>query len=310
MAIINPNDLAMMDTIAACKLLCLQDAGGTRYISRFTAREAEEQSSDNVVKTTVSSQPSPDTCRSKPQTAAAGTATFARESGVEEGIGTVVREQAAARNQSFTGEQAAPSDIDPTVALSHAIEKGLVDQAGALTETLLVDREPMFIVNELLIPALDDVGDRFETGEIFLPQLIQAANAAQKAFAEIRNHMASQSTEQVSKGRIILATVEGDVHDIGKNIVKVILENYGYEVIDLGKNVKVQTVVERAIEEDIQLIGISALMTTTLGSMERTIKALRDSGHRCTVMAGGAVLTDSYAKKIGADFYVKDAKAA
>ncbi|NLL65984.1 MAG: dihydropteroate synthase [Clostridiaceae bacterium] len=310
MAIINPNDLAMMDTIAACKLLCLQDAGGTRYISRFTAREAEEQSSDNVVKTTVSSQPSPDTCRSKPQTAAAGTATFARESGVEEGIGTVVREQAAARNQSFTGEQAAPSDIDPTVALSHAIEKGLVDQAGALTETLLVDREPMFIVNELLIPALDDVGDRFETGEIFLPQLIQAANAAQKAFAEIRNHMASQSTEQVSKGRIILATVEGDVHDIGKNIVKVILENYGYEVIDLGKNVKVQTVVERAIEEDIQLIGLSALMTTTLGSMERTIKALRDSGHRCTVMAGGAVLTDSYAKKIGADFYVKDAKAS
>lgn len=193
--------------------------------------------------------------------------------------------------------------------LHHAIAKGMKDEARQLTKSFLAEgMTELEVVNTLLIPSLDEVGGRFERGEIFLPQLINAAGAAQEAFEVIKESIAVRGAAPVSKGKIIVATVKGDIHDIGKNIVKTILENYGYQVIDLGRDVPIETVVETALEQDVRLIGLSALMTTTLGSMERTIAALRESGHACTVWVGGAVLTPEYAEKIGADFYARDAK--
>ena len=162
------------------------------------------------------------------------------------------------------------------------------------------------VVNDCLIPALDKVGEQYEKHIIFLPQLINAANAAGRGFDIIRKKLPKSS--DASKGKIIIATVEGDIHDIGKNIVKVVLENYGYDVIDLGKDVPVSTVVERTIAEDAHLVALSALMTTTVESMKRTIEALKKSGHDCKVMVGGAVLTEEYACQIGADYYTKDPK--
>jgi 5-methyltetrahydrofolate--homocysteine methyltransferase len=168
----------------------------------------------------------------------------------------------------------------------------------------------MSIVNEILIPALDKVGADFEKGIIFLPQLILSAEVAQSAFEVIKKHLVKNNISSQSKGKIILATVKGDIHDIGKNIVKVLLENYGYTVIDLGKDVDCQAVVDTAVEHNVKLVGLSALMTTTLKSMEETIKLLRDNRVNCKVMVGGAVLTPDYAIKIGADFYSKDAKGS
>ena len=155
---------------------------------------------------------------------------------------------------------------------------------------------------------LDIVGAKYEKGTLFLPQLLQAASAAQSAFEEIKNVIAQKGEGSASKGRIVLATVKGDVHDIGKNIVKVILENYGFEVIDLGRDVPVETVVNTVREKNVHLVGLSALMTTTLKSMEETIAALHEAGLDCKIMVGGAVLTPEYAEKIGADWYAKDAK--
>ena len=166
------------------------------------------------------------------------------------------------------------------------------------------------VINEKLIPALDVVGDQYEKQKLFLPQLINAANAACAGFDLIKERIAQKGEGSLSKGKILIATVEGDIHDIGKNIVRVVLENYGYQVIDLGRDVPVQKVVDEAIANDVHLIGLSALMTTTVESMARTIKALRDSGHECTIFVGGAVLTEEYAMEIGADYYTKDAKAS
>ncbi len=166
----------------------------------------------------------------------------------------------------------------------------------------------MDIVNNMLIPALDKAGVQFEKGEIFLPQLILSAGVAQAAFEVIREKMVSSNSAPVSKGKIILATVKGDIHDIGKNIVKVLLENYGYTIIDLGRDVEYQAVVDAAKEHNVKLIGLSALMTTTLKSMEETIALVRENNIDCKIWVGGAVLTPEYAMKIGADFYAKDAK--
>ncbi len=166
----------------------------------------------------------------------------------------------------------------------------------------------MQIINEMLIPALDKSGNLFEKGIIFLPQLILSAEVAQAAFEVIKKHMIKENNAPVSKGNIVLATVKGDVHDIGKNIVKVLLENYGYTVIDLGKDVEYQAVVDAVIEHKSKLVGLSALMTTTLKSMEETIKLIKLNNLDCKIVVGGAVLTPDYAIKIGADFYAKDAK--
>ena len=169
----------------------------------------------------------------------------------------------------------------------------------------------MEIVNAYLIPALDIVGEKYESGEIFLPQLIRSAETVQKAFEVIKEDMLSKSQEQtLHKGKIVLATVKGDVHDIGKNIVKILLENYGYQVFDLGKDVAIEKIIEKVQQEEVSLVGLSALMTTTVKSMEETIKKLRQSCPKSKIMVGGAVLNEDYARMIGADFYGKDAKDA
>ena len=214
----------------------------------------------------------------------------------------------AASSVPAAAEAAGPAVSGPYAALMKAVEQGLKGEAAACTKALLAEKEPLELVDEALIPALDIVGVKYEKGKLFLPQLLQAASAAQSAFDEIKTAIAQRGGAGASKGRIVLATVKGDVHDIGKNIVKVILENYGFEVIDLGRDVPVETVVETVREKDVHLVGLSALMTTTLKSMEETIAALHAAKLDCKVMVGGAVLTPEYAEKIGADWYAKDAK--
>ena len=191
--------------------------------------------------------------------------------------------------------------------LKTIIVKGLKEDAFLATKELVKTMSPMDIIQQQLIPALDIVGKGFEQGTIFLPQLLMSADAAKNAFSVLKEHMASAGQEQEKKDKIILATVKGDIHDIGKNIVKVLLENYGYDVIDLGKDVEPEVISEVAVKEDVKLVGLSALMTTTVVSMENTIKLLRKNAPECKVMVGGAVLNQEYANMIGADFYGKDA---
>ena len=219
----------------------------------------------------------------------------------------------ALQNQAAGGAAAADVPADPALSgpyapLMKAVEKGLKGEAAACTKALLEEKEPLDLVDGALIPALDIVGAKYEKGKLFLPQLLQAASAAQSAFDVIKTAIAQKGGAGATKGRIVLATVKGDVHDIGKNIVKVILENYGFEVLDLGRDVPVETVVDTVRREHIRLVGLSALMTTTLKSMEETIAALHEAKLDCKVMVGGAVLTPEYAAKIGADWYAKDAK--
>lgn len=219
-----------------------------------------------------------------------------------------------AYNDAAPAVTSAPKNTE--VDIFTAVYNGLKSEGAAVTKRLLDTTDAMQIVNEMLIPALDKVGDDFEKNKIFLPQLIQSANTAQECFEVIKNHISKTSGSPVSKGKIILATVKGDIHDIGKNIVKVLLDNYGYTVVDLGRDVDPQLVVDTAVEQNIKMIGLSALMTTTLKSMEDTIKLIRqtkelqnpDGTSKCVVFVGGAVLTKDYAMKIGADYYCKDAK--
>ncbi len=200
-----------------------------------------------------------------------------------------------------------PQTEKKEISLNYAIENGLKAEGAQVTEKLLESHSPMDIINDYLIPTLDKAGADFETGKIFLPQLIQSATVAQACFDVIKKKLISEDSAPVSKGKIVLATVKGDVHDIGKNIVKVLLENYGYTVIDLGKDVDYEEVVKATVDNNVKLVGLSALMTTTLKSMEETIALLRKNCD-CAVMVGGAVLTPDYAEKIGADYYSKDAK--
>lgn len=201
----------------------------------------------------------------------------------------------------------APKAAGVEMTLKYAIEKGLKEEAHHITRDLIGTREPLDIIQEELIPALNVVGEGFEKGTVFLPQLLMSADAAKIAFAVIKDVLASSGQEEEKKEKIILATVKGDIHDIGKNIVKVLLENYGFDVIDLGKDVPPEAIVEKAVEENVTLVGLSALMTTTVVSMEETIKLLREKKPDCKVMVGGAVLNQDYADMIGADFYGKDA---
>lgn len=190
--------------------------------------------------------------------------------------------------------------------LEEIIINGYVDRSPKATEELLKTMKPLDIVETKIIPALEEVGRLYENGTSFLPQLIQSADTVKGAFSVLKKAM-SATGENISYGKVIMATVQGDIHDIGKNIVKVLLENYGYEVIDLGKDVPIEKVVEAAKRQEIKLVGLSALMTTTVENMEKTIKALKDAKLDCLTAVGGAVLTEEYAEKIGADFYCKDA---
>lgn len=193
------------------------------------------------------------------------------------------------------------------IDLKTAIEKGLKEDAYQTTVALVKTKEPLEIINTYLIPALDTVGKGFEKGTVFLPQLLMSADAAKSSFAVLKEELEKNGGEEKEKEKVILATVKGDIHDIGKNIVKVLLENYSFEVIDLGKDVAPECIVETVLEKEVKLVGLSALMTTTVVSMEETIRQLREKAPDCKVMVGGAVLNQEYADMIGADFYGKDA---
>ena len=231
-------------------------------------------------------------------------ASFRVLSGEDRDSEAYIRRFAAAESESKKTTPAPGKDM----SLADCILRGLKAETAAITRRELETRSEMDVINQLLIPALDRVGELYEKQEIFLPQLINAANAACGGFDVIKERIAKSGADSVSKGKIVLATVFGDIHDIGKNIVRVVLENYGYTVIDLGRDVPAETIVETVIREDVKLVGLSALMTTTVKSMADTIAAIRKSGHDCKIMVGGAVLTPDYAAEIGADYYAKDAK--
>lgn len=207
---------------------------------------------------------------------------------------------------------ASQQEVQPTVkhesslTLKEAIEKGLKEKSSEITTAMLGENAPLDIVNSHVIPALDDVGRRFEEKKLFLPQLLMSAEAAKASFEVIKVAMAADGNS-VKKGNIVIATVHGDIHDIGKNIVKLLLENYGYNVIDLGKNVPPETVLNAVIENHAPLVGLSALMTTTVPAMEETVKLVKEKAPWCKTVVGGAVLTQDYADKIGADKYAADA---
>ncbi|MGG5461983.1 homocysteine S-methyltransferase family protein [Clostridium sp. B9] len=225
-------------------------------------------------------------------------------SGIDEGANRYI-EHYSQNKEEKKGEEKVVASID----LKDIVIKGRRGEAKEKTKELLKEKEGMDIVNSYLIPALDIVGGKFEREEIFLPQLIASAETVKESFEVIKSSIDFKGGE-VSKGKIVLATVKGDIHDIGKNIVKVILENYGYDIIDLGKNVEPKIIVETCHKHKVKLLGLSALMTTTLKSMEDTIEILKKEGLKTKVFVGGAVLTEGYSKKIGADFYAKDANKA
>lgn len=224
---------------------------------------------------------------------------------VDKGAGAYVEKYAVTDDKKASSKETTVKDAP---GVKENIRKGLSDSTALAVSKLLESKEPLDIVNTELIPALDAVGADFEKGRIFLPQLLASAQAAEAGFDVIKKHMAENNSASISKGKVVLATVKGDVHDIGKNIVKTILENYGFTVIDLGKDVPPARVVEAAKEHKVKLVGLSALMTTTVVSMEETIALLKKELPDVKVMVGGAVLTEDYAKKIGADYYSKDAK--
>ena len=207
---------------------------------------------------------------------------------------------------------ASRQEVQPTakqessLTLKEAIEKGLKEKASEITTAMIGKSAPLDIVNAHVIPALDNVGKRFEEKKLFLPQLLMSAEAAKASFEVIKATMSADGSS-VKKGSIVIATVHGDIHDIGKNIVKLLLENYGYNVIDLGKNVPPETVLRAVTDNHAPLVGLSALMTTTVPAMEKTVKLIKENAPWCKTVVGGAVLTQDYADKIGADKYAADA---
>lgn len=216
----------------------------------------------------------------------------------------------SSHSESKEIHQAVKQDGNIEMTIEEAVLKGLKVQTREIAARLLETMSETELINNKLIPALDIVGDKYEKQIIFLPQLINSANAACEAFELIKERLANSSSKGMSKGKIVLATVKGDIHDIGKNIVKIILENYGYRIIDLGRDVPIEKVVKAVIDEKVNLVGLSALMTTTLPSMKETIEAVKAVSPDCKVWVGGAVLTEDYAMEIGADYYAKDARAS
>ncbi len=223
-------------------------------------------------------------------------------SGEDEGAGSYIAKYADAPRTPSAQVQAQSETVDITsIVLSG--RKMLVKDA---VKAALQEKSPMEVINDLLIPAINAAGDRFEKGEFFLPQLMASAETVKLGFDVIRDR--AENGQVLSKGKILLATVKGDIHDIGKNIVKMLLSNYGYEIVDLGRDVPPELIVEVTMREHIRLVGLSALMTTTVKAMAETIRLLRESGADCRVMVGGAVLNEEYAKLVGADFYARDAQ--
>ena len=315
-AIINPNNHAMMQAYRAFCALTNQDENFQSFISAYAGyKSPDKQVSDALTayKTRVLNALGV----SAGDLQATGRPLGGSDSNAGFGPGTAglssgnVSSAGANAGSSGSGRAAGADDGRGPGALAgksrlvEAIERGMAKPAADATREALLTRNALDIINEDLVPALDVVGQGFEKGTVFLPQLLMAAEAAKAAFAVVKESMAGSAQE--SKGRVILATVKGDIHDIGKNIVKVLLENYGYDVIDLGKDVPPETIVETALRENIRLVGLSALMTTTVVNMEETIRQLHQQKPDCRIVVGGAVMTQDYADKIGADCYGRDA---
>lgn len=310
-AIINPNNQAMMQAYRAFCALTNQDENFQNFITAYAGyKSPDRQVNDalNAYKTRVLNALGISAgdlqATGRPLGGATGNAGAGLSSGNASGAGT-------GTGSAGTGFGAGADDgrgqgvAAGKSRLVEAIERGMAKPAAEATREALLTRNALDIINQDLVPALDVVGQGFEKGTVFLPQLLMAAEAAKAAFAVVKESMAGSAQE--SKGRVILATVKGDIHDIGKNIVKVLLENYGYDVIDLGKDVPPETIVETALRENIRLVGLSALMTTTVVNMEETIRQLHAQKPDCRIVVGGAVMTQDYADKIGADCYGRDA---
>ncbi len=268
--IINPNQTIMMDAVSAFRVLSCEDKECRAYVERFA--------------------------NAAPLTSNTGS-TASGSAGAAAGNG----------GAAGAGDKGAGSSPTGSMTLEDAIVRGLQGESGRLAAEALASEDELTIVEKRLIPALDTVGEAYEKGTMFLPQLLSAAQAAQSVFEVIRASMA-QKGGVVKKGSLVIATVKGDIHDIGKNIVKTVLENYGYDVIDLGRDVPPELILQTVQEKNIRLVGLSALMTTTLPSMEETIQLLHTLPDPPLTFVGGAVVTPEYAKKMGADFYAKDAR--
>lgn len=291
-AIMNPSAKEMMKAWTCFCTLSGYDPQCLNYISF-----ADKMTEDEAAKTQA-------------MAAAAANAVLAVASGkpAAAGTGVAVGSGAPASGVPVQGGSASAS---PTVSdksgLKYAITKGMKDAAEKEARALLQSTDSMTVINEYIIPALDIVGKGFEEKKVYLPQLLMSAEAAKQAFAVIKEELDKSGKKEEPKGTLVVATVKGDIHDIGKNIVKVLLENYSFRVIDLGKDVPPEAIVETVVKENIQLVGLSALMTTTVPAMAETIKQLREKAPWCKVVVGGAVLTQEYADMIGADAYGKDA---
>ncbi|SFG74564.1 homocysteine S-methyltransferase family protein [Oribacterium sp. WCC10] len=299
-AIINPNNQAMMQAYRSFCALTNQDENFQSFIGAYHDYKTPEKRISEAV----------DNCRARVLDAlgisAGDLVSSGRPLGKGNGSGSfggsdATGNSASAKDTSSSGSSAQGYHSK----LMEAIERGMANPAAEATREALKSRDALDIINSDLVPALDIVGQGFEKGTVFLPQLLMAADAAKKAFAVVKESM--EGSQQEIKGKVILATVKGDIHDIGKNIVKVLLENYGYDVIDLGKDVPPETIVDTAVSQDVKLVGLSALMTTTVVNMEETIKQLHEKKPDCKIAVGGAVMTQDYADKIGADCYGRDA---
>ena len=317
-AIITPNNHAMMQAYRAFCALTNQDENFQSFISAYAGYKSPDKQVNDALtayKTRVlnalgvsagdlQATGRPLGGSSGNAGGAAGTGAAGLSSGNVSGAGANAGSSGSGR-AAGADDGRGPGALAGKSRLVEAIERGMAKPAADATREALLTRNALDIINEDLVPALDVVGQGFEKGTVFLPQLLMAAEAAKAAFAVVKESMAGSTQE--SKGRVILATVKGDIHDIGKNIVKVLLENYGYDVIDLGKDVPPETIVETALRENIRLVGLSALMTTTVVNMEETIRQLHEQKPDCRIVVGGAVMTQDYADKIGADCYGRDA---
>ncbi len=295
-AIINPNADAMMRSYYAYRALYAKDAHCGDYIAEYSSYRPP------LPKGALWAEDAAEALRAAADTAAASLAG-----------GTVLPRTGgtAAPGKRQESEKVTSANEDGSIGgkLRMSVEKGLKDQAAKAAKQVLKSEDALTVINRYMIPALDQVGKDFEAGRIFLPQLLMSAEAAKSAFDVVKEVMGASGEVQEKKGKVILATVKGDIHDIGKNIVKVLLENYSYDVIDLGRDVPPETIVETAIEQKVPLVGLSALMTTTVVSMEETIRQLHDQAPWVKICVGGAVMTKDYAETIGADAYCRDAMA-
>lgn len=269
LAIMNPKSVRMMDVVAAQRVLNGQDEGAALFIDQY----AHRPNPYDTKTATDSTSPSP--------------------------------QGSSSPSSSANALSAEAGSSDPIAHIRHLVLTGRKGPMPQATRDLLNTYDPLAVIDSCLIPALDEVGARFERGELFLPQLMASAEAVKAGFDVVKE--AAPASAASDKGTIALATVQGDIHDIGKNIVKMLLENYGYQVIDLGRDVAPETVLETVLRHNVRLVGLSALMTTTVRSMEETIRLLNEQAPFCKIMVGGAVLNPEYAALVGANYYAKDA---